>query len=165
VPLPRRGDQQLIAVVFAFLVFGALVLFRQRYQLFGKQPITGNDARLIGILFMVPFMAYLISNFVIDPAAALGVAIVMYGTSIVCIGLIAYTAFLAPEAMYTNKSVSTEKTVDTELAAVYLRITEPEVIALIESGKLQARKVGARYRIHKEILTEFAQAQQVKPQP
>ena len=40
-------------------------------------------------------------------------------------------------------------------AATYLRVSEEDVIAAIDSGDLKARKLGNAYRISKEALDEF----------
>ncbi len=40
-------------------------------------------------------------------------------------------------------------------AANVLRVSEEDVIAAIDAGDLQARKIGSAYRISKEALDEF----------
>jgi excisionase family DNA binding protein len=40
-------------------------------------------------------------------------------------------------------------------AASVLRVSEEDVIAAIDAGDLQARKIGSAYRISKEALDEF----------
>jgi excisionase family DNA binding protein len=40
-------------------------------------------------------------------------------------------------------------------AAVYLKVSEEDVIAAITAGDLKARKLGAAYRISKQALEEF----------
>jgi len=40
-------------------------------------------------------------------------------------------------------------------AAAYLKVSEADVIALIEAGDLKARKIGSQYRIGKAVLDEF----------
>jgi len=42
-------------------------------------------------------------------------------------------------------------------AAQYLRVSEEDVIAAIESGELSARKIGSAYRISQQALDQFLQ--------
>ena len=40
-------------------------------------------------------------------------------------------------------------------AAAYLRVSEEDVMALIESGELKARRIGSQIRISKSVIDEF----------
>jgi excisionase family DNA binding protein len=40
-------------------------------------------------------------------------------------------------------------------AAAYLRVSAADVQAIIESGELKARKIGAQYRISKEAIDGY----------
>ncbi len=42
-------------------------------------------------------------------------------------------------------------------AARYLKISEPEVLQLIQNGELRARRIGTEYRIHRDRLDEIPQ--------
>jgi excisionase family DNA binding protein len=40
-------------------------------------------------------------------------------------------------------------------AAAYIRVGEEDVLAIIESGELKAKKIGTSYRISKKAIDEY----------
>jgi excisionase family DNA binding protein len=40
-------------------------------------------------------------------------------------------------------------------AAAYLQVSEADIVQMIESGELKAKKIGSQYRISKKVIDDF----------
>ena len=60
-----------------------------------------------------------------------------------------------PATAAPTAAAATPDIMTTAEAAAYLKVSEADVIALIEAGDLKARKIGSQYRIGKAVLDEF----------
>jgi excisionase family DNA binding protein len=152
-------------VSLGLFVFGFYVLISRKYQVFGKQPVYGNDARLIGGLFLVSFVFYLFTlpfsmgtGVINNPGLLNMLNAIQIIAAIACLAILGYSAFFAPDATIKKEPIALSETVNTTIAAAYLQIPEQNVLELIHKGALQARKVGTDYRIHKEILIGYREA-------
>jgi excisionase family DNA binding protein len=153
-----------VVIVAALLfMYGARVFLTQRYQLFGKQTVYGSDARTAAIVFVLPFVAYLMTfafGLTGSPTLINLANVLSYVFLGIAGALLGYTAFFAPDASLDRGHIELSDTVTTARAASYMNISEEEVLNLIHTGMLQARKVGSEYRIHKEVLIGYFQARE-----
>lgn len=150
----------MIIIALILFVYGLSVILSRKYQLFGKQPVREADAFYIGLVFLLPFAAHLIelALSIRDTPTPPLVTAFQYISLLVCVAIIGYTAFFAPDASVLAAPVSLSETVTSAAAAEFLNLPEEDVIRLIETGGLQARLVDGRYRIHREILLSIRQA-------
>ncbi|MCD6290074.1 MAG: helix-turn-helix domain-containing protein, partial [Anaerolineae bacterium] len=59
------------------------------------------------------------------------------------------------QSAQTGASTSVPDVMTPAEAAAYLRVSEDDVMALIESGELKARRIGSQVRISKAVIDEF----------
>jgi excisionase family DNA binding protein len=171
----------MIAIVALLpFVLGVWVLLHGEYRILGKQAIQGQNGQILGVIFMVPFIFYLmgfvaeilpsflatgkITSSPITPPLTQLFNLCMYGTLIIVVSILGYTAFFAPDSTYVTGQITLPTTVNIQIAAAYLRITEEELLDLIQRGVLQARKIGDEYRIHKEVLIGYQETTQGQAQ-
>jgi excisionase family DNA binding protein len=152
-----------IIITLLLFMYGARVFLTQKYQLFGKQALHNGDARNAAILFILPFVASVLS-IAFTSANIVALADLMNGLSYaflaIAVAVLGYTAFFAPDATLDRGPVALSDSVTTSAAAQYMNISEEEVYQLIESGLLTARRIGNEYRIHKEVLIGYFQTRQ-----
>jgi len=153
----------IIFINLLLFMYGLRVFLSQKYQVFGKRAVYGGDAQTTGILFILPFVASVLGiglgvagpNILVNLVNALSYVFLFLAGAV-----LGYTAFFAPDATVDHGTIALSDTVTTAAAAAYMNIPEDEVISLIHSGYLQARRVNDQYRIHKEVLIGYFQTKQ-----
>ena len=153
----------MIIITLLLFIYGIRVFLAQKYQLFGKRAVSGGDARNASLIFVLPFVATILGLAFSAIGAALLVNLfnaLSYVFLAIAGTLVGYTAFFAPDSTLEHGKLVLSDTVTTATAASYMNIPEEEVLYLIDTGILQARKVNDEYRIHKEVLIGYFQTKQ-----
>src|SRR5260221_11942098 len=124
----------MIAIVALLpFVLGVWVLLQGQYRILGKQAIQGQNGQILGAIFMVPFIFYLMgfAAEILPSLLATGkitpppttppltqlFTLCMYGTLIIVVGILGYTAFFVPDTTYTTGHILLPPTFTTQTDA------------------------------------------------
>lgn len=164
-----------------FFFAGLYGLITGRFRI-GERRVVGRRARLIGAVLILPLAFGLTLGFIIGMKAGLSgggiddinwdaissVAtlelLMMIGALVAAVALV----FTAPEAETVSGTpsheafppVSVPSVMTLAEAAQYLRISQAEVIQLIDDGKIAAARIGGDYRIARVVLDELLQSRE-----
>ena len=173
--------------MLSLLIFflGILILVRGRFRLFGRD-VTQPQSRSIGAVLMAPLVIEFCASTIlmynyeqinpdggvsIDPNAFIAVADTI-GTIeliavIVAVGYALMNIYSAPQtaASATSSRATAPPTparapdiMTITEAAAYMRVSEDEVLTLINEGKLAAARIGDNYRIARIAIDDFMSA-------
>jgi excisionase family DNA binding protein len=145
---------------------------------YGKKTVEGDRARLIGVILLAPtatvicLMVTAVSSNSLTQSSATSIDGVTLVVMIVALVLAVWLAVTAPQEMtyapapaplpYAMPQPLIQQAPDAERrimslaeAARYLGVSEPEVLRLIESGEIEAGRLGAEYRVVRESLDNY----------
>lgn len=150
---------------FAWLIKGRLTLF--------GHVLEGNKARIAGALLMTPPVIFVPLGFIVGIQYGVGggslysqefINLIMALSLIELVAVVGVAilflvmVFSAPKVsqMVTAPKIPDNKRIFTvREAAEYLRVTESEILHLIEIGKVPAGRFGDGYRIARDVLDEY----------
>jgi excisionase family DNA binding protein len=161
-----------------FVIFGLYALFAGRVRVYGKKTVEGDRARLIGVILLAPTAILIcmtvtaVSSNSLTQSSATGIDTLTVGLMIVALIAAVGLAVTAPQEMtyapapaplpYSMPQPLIQQAPDAERrimslaeAARYLGVTEQEVVRLIESGEIEAGRLGAEYRVVRESLDNY----------
>lgn len=162
---------------------GLILFFRNGFQL-GNRSVTRQQSRSIGLILMAPLViefcvsSMLVYNYVqfeddgsfsISPDAFDSIVGTLSTIELIAvvsaIGLAIYMIYGRPPASSPPEMSSPVQSsrplqhppdiMTVAEAAAYMRVTESEVMKLIEEGRLGAAKIGNSYRIAKIAVDDF----------
>lgn len=160
---------------------GLFVLFKGGFRL-GSRTVAQAQARTIALALIAPLVlefcasALLVSNNIqINPDETFSIDMVAIANTlqnidlilvVLALGLVAYTIYGAPlrvggstpAAAKQQSGASPTRAPDIMTvaeAAAYMRVTEREVLGLIDQGKLGAARIGDSYRIARIAIEDF----------
>lgn len=164
-----------------FFFAGLYYILTGRFRI-GKRVITGNRARYIGGVLVLPLAFGLIVGFIIglntglsgdlsnlDWDALSSVAMIelllVIGAFIAALTLVltAPEADFAPANMEVHSLAATPpptvfgSVLTVPEAARYLKVSEAEILQLIDDGRIAAARIGSDYRIARVVLDELLQ--------
>ncbi len=159
--------------LFVFII-GVVLLFKGSFRFFGR-VVSKPQARLIALALMAPLVLEFCASTLlaynnmqvtpdgsisISPDAFTSIANTLSGVEIisvlVAVGFALFTIFNSPllvtlaETQQPQPSASPPQIPDIMTvaeAAAYMRVSETEVMTLIDEGKLGAARIGDSYRI------------------
>ena len=161
-----------------FVIFGLYALVTGRVRIYGKKTVEGDRARLIGVILLAPtatvicLMVTAVSSNSLSQSSATSIDGVTIVVMIIALVLAVWLAVTAPQQMtyapapaplpYAMPQPLIQQAPDAERrimslaeAARYLGVTEQEVVRLIESGEIEAGRLGAEYRVVRESLDNY----------
>jgi len=165
----------------AAFIIGLILLFRGNTRLF-ERNIPAAKMRAIGLILIAPFIIAVCAGFTLvssiidenatfdqmisDPTVqnvtlieyfALGIALLLAAYNIFTIPKEPAGRVTAPSQAYSFDLPPAQppRIMTVAEVAAYLRVTEADVIELIEAGKLGAARIGDTYRIAKIAVDDF----------
>lgn len=167
----------------AAFIIGLILLFRGNTRLF-ERNVPAARMRAVGLVLMAPFIIAICAGFtlvstVIDETTTFddllnspdvqNVTMIEYGALGLALLLAAYNIFSLPKEGAVSAPSQrynfdwqtppppneTPKIMTVAEVALYLRVSETEVLRLIEEGKLGAARIGDTYRIAKIAVDDF----------
>jgi excisionase family DNA binding protein len=150
-----------------FFFAGLYSLITARFRLYGKRTVQGDRARLIGLVLMLPGpLAFTLDIFIAGSVElteetlfnlTLLELLIVVGAFVLAIILFVSAPEDARAAPSRPEPSRLPNILTVPEAAQYLRVSEQQVVELIETSRLAAVKVGADYRIAKRALDDFMQ--------
>ncbi len=150
-----------------FFFGGLFALLTGRIRLWGNKTVRGERARLIGIILMIPGPLALMLGVIIgfnartmdEVTRNLGtISIIELVGVLTCFIIAAYLYSTAPDDSLTETaplvSIPTSSVLTVAEAAGYLRVSESDVLAMIEEGRLPAARIGGEYRIARSAIDD-----------
>lgn len=151
----------------AFLI-GLFLLFKGQFRV-ANRTIPRTQSRIIALILMAPpVIALCAATFILAPGGDvtydqfLQVGFVEIGALVIAIGLVVYNIFSLPQTPdYTPQTnpamrpAQPPSVMTVAEAAAYMRVSEQEVLNLIEQGKLAAARIGDSYRIARIAIDDF----------
>jgi excisionase family DNA binding protein len=158
------------------LILGLFLLLRGQVVI-NNRIIPPNRTRIIGLVLMAPFAVGLIAGlFMLSPGGEIDLdmlqnaALIELGALIVAIAIVYYLISTTPRsemaplpahrmgAPLNGVTPPVPNILTVPEAAAYLRVSEGEVIRLIDDGKLAAARIGDSYRIARIAIEDFMKA-------
>jgi excisionase family DNA binding protein len=155
-------------MLFVLIILNAVILFQvySTGKLWNK-PLTPDEIKTVRNMTAYPLIISLISvvlGFVLFPALSIrgnigNILSLLMLTGVPLVSLIITTVGV-PYVFYTakgqpSKTSRISRQMSVSQAAQFLNITEDELLSLVTSGKLRARKANGQYRFDPEILRAF----------
>jgi excisionase family DNA binding protein len=153
--------------------FGLFLLFRGQL-IINNRVIPKDRTRLIGLALMAPLVIGLLVGFVIGQSSGVldfdtlqNAALVELVALIIAFGVVYYLISTTPPsdtvpmpsmrpfAPPTPAQPSVHDILTVPEAAAYLRVSEQEVMRLIDEGKLPAARIGDSFRIARIAIDDF----------
>lgn len=151
----------------AFLI-GLFLLFRGQFRIANRTIPPGQTRAIALILMAPPVVAFCAATFILSPSGDvtydqfLQVGFVEIGALVIAIGLVVYNIFSLPKTPdytpQTNPVMRPQQppsVMTVAEAAAYMRVSEQEVLNLIDGGKLAAARIGDTYRIARIAIDDF----------
>ncbi len=165
----------------AAFIIGLILLFKGNTRLF-ERNIPAPKVRVIGMILISPFIVAVCAGFTLVSAVVdenttfddlisspdvQNVTLIEYGALGLALLLAAYNVFTLPKeaplsappsqrfSFDTAPQGETPKIMTVAEVAAYLRVSEDEVLRLIDAGKLGAARIGSTYRIAKIAVDDF----------
>lgn len=155
----------LLVVPGTFLFLGLNLFFKKAFPYSGAPRITIFQARLIGLLMLLPAVVVWGGLILISAAAT---SPNQYASSVktlsdVTLALVYSLAFGLVILYVINRQAKHSAFQQSPLpdivtvreAAAYLKVGEAEIVQQIQTGRLRATWIGGEYRIHKDALDQF----------
>jgi excisionase family DNA binding protein len=177
------GEFEKLMLPLISFIIGIVVFFKGSFTLAGR-TVVRPQSRTIGLILMAPLViefcasSMLVTNYAEfseegtltisqdafnQIAGTLGMIELV--SVIIAVGLALYNIFGMPAAAAPSKvSASPQARVTPERvpdimtvaeAAAYMRVSESDVLTLIDEGKLGAAKIGSTYRIARIAVDDF----------
>ena len=160
------------------LIFGLFLLLRGQVVI-NNRVIPPNRTRLIGLVLIAPFAVGLIAGMLmLSPGSELdfdmlqNAALVEVVALIIAFAVVYYLIATTPRSETTplpsNRSYMPMNAVPAQVpdiltvpeAAAYLRVSEAEVMRLIDDSKLPAARIGDSFRIARIAIDDFLRESQ-----
>lgn len=156
---------------------GLYFLFTGRVK-WGRKTIRGEKARLMGFLLLVPIPVAFIAALLLTPSAQtdeevfqaiLTASSIEFIAIIIVLVTVIYIFIKTPETGEVVVGAPVQQTVTysgggfgaqsgiltVPEAANYLRVSEAEILNMIDTGRLAAAKIGTEYRISKSVIDDM----------
>lgn len=152
----------------AFII-GLFLLFRGQVRV-ANRTIPAQQSRIIALILMAPpVIAFCAAGFILAPGGDitydqfLQVGFVEIGALVIAVGLVIYNILSIPQTpdntipqpMPVMRPQEPPSVMTVAEAATYLRVTEAEVMNLINQGKLAAARIGDSYRIARIAIDDY----------
>ena len=152
----------------AFLI-GLFLLFKGQFRVANRTIPPGQSRAIALILMAPPVVAFCAATFLLSSSGDvtydqfLQVGFVEIGALVIAIGLVVYNILSLPQTPdYTPQAANPvmrpqqpPSVMTVAEAAAYMRVSESEVLNLIEQGKLAAARIGDSYRIARIAIDDF----------
>lgn len=150
-------------------VAGLVLLILGKFHPYGFQDLRGRPARILGLVLMLPAVFPIagvllgISTVAIEPTSVF-LTVMRVLEIVVFVGvLIAAAIMLFRKREIPEPQASPPAVWTVEEAAEYLRVSPETILQLIESGDLEARKIGDQYRLDREQVVDLIKQQEEPP--
>jgi len=147
-------------------LLGLVLLIKGRFRVSNRE-VPKRIGRIVGLVLMSPPLITAIYVFLVvgprgifDEAVLVNIAFVQIASLLLALSVAGYLVFSLPQTASSTfpQSPATPRynaVMTPAEVADYLRISEFEVIALIEEGKLPAARIGGEYRIARSAVDDF----------
>jgi excisionase family DNA binding protein len=153
--------------------FFGLFLFLRGQLIINNRVIPRSRTRLIGLVLMAPLLIGMVAGMllfspgVIDFETLQNAMFIELGALVIAIAVVYYLVSTMPPSdslpaspmrPFTPPSATPPPVPDiltVPEAAMYLRVTEAEVMRLIDEGKLPAARIGGSFRIARIAIDDF----------
>jgi excisionase family DNA binding protein len=156
-------------------LLGLFVFFRGGQFTFNGHTVPKERGRLIAGIIMLPFVFGVLAggylglrggpNMTLDTLMQSGSSlfIIEILMLVVVVGVALYMIYTSPaewnpSPRLTNTPIPKDVMTPAE-AAIYLRVTEPDIIALIDGGHLPAARIAGQYRIARRAVDDYLSSQ------
>lgn len=151
-------------------ILGLIIVFTGRARL-GRNQVEGQRARLIGLILMLPVLISVPLGVVIGlqhaNSSETELLNALSSLSVLEIGGVVLAGIAAIYLINTAEPAATTtarrpgapdpfaNVLTVQEAARYLRVTEQDVIDLINTGRLPAARIGDQYRIARHAIDDY----------
>lgn len=151
----------------AFII-GLFLLFKGQFRVANRTIPTAQSRAIALILMAPPVVAFCAAIFILSPGGDVTydqfvqVGFVEIGALVIALGLVIYnilslpqTPDYAPQTKPVMRPQEPPNVMSVAEAAAYMRVSEADVMKLIDQGKLAAARIGDTYRIARIAIDDF----------